>query len=291
MKKLAFLAYFVLSTNAWAAACCAGGSAKSFITLARLQTYEVGLSTTFRDVYGEYNLYGDLEETQKNQTATLLFGAGARLTQELQVSLAMPLVNQRNAFGTSPTSRSGLGDITLGAQYIALESLFLDDWWPTITVLGGAKLPTGTEEEMRNGRRFPGTGNGIWEPYLGVQAHKVFGAFSLLTRATFTLRPAHAGVDRGDGIDLVESFTWLPFPELSATIGATQVWNFNDRIGGATRPDTATRGFTFFASPTYFLTRYWSIAAGVEATPSWERLGVNSQAFQSVSVTTRYGFY
>jgi len=287
VKKIALLLCYALANPAWGAACCAGGSAKSFINLARLQTYEVGFSTTFRDVYGEYNLYGELEETQRNQTTTLLFGAGARLTQDLQVSLTAPIVNQLNAFGPTPTSRLGLGDVVVGAQYIVLESLFIDDWWPTLTVLSGVKLPTGSEEAIRDGRRIPGTGNGLWEPYAGLQLHKNFGDITLLARASFTVRPPHLGLNRGDGVDLIESITWVARQDLSLALGATQNWNGNDNG----KPDSAMRTYSFFVSPTYFLTRYWSISAGIDATPSWDRVGVNSQAYQSISFTTRYGFY
>ena len=51
MKKVLLIALFV-SRAALGAACCLGGSVKSFISLQRLQTYEVGFSTSVRDVYG-----------------------------------------------------------------------------------------------------------------------------------------------------------------------------------------------------------------------------------------------
>jgi len=285
VKQLLVLA-LLASSELWAAACCGGGSAKSFISLQRLQTYEVGLSSTFRDVYGEYDTYGELGEVSRNQTLSLLFGGGMRVTQDLQVAVTLPLVHQQNLY-----SRQGLGDAVFSAQYTALESLFIDDWYPTLNLFAGVKTPTGSQETLRDGRAYPGTGNGVWEPYFGVQASKTYGSFILLARAGYTARLLHDGNDKGDGIDLAESITLVVLPELSLAFGSTQSWNFDDRIGGGIRADSASRGVTFFFAPTYFLNRYWSVAGGFEASPNWNRFGVNQPAFQSVTLTTRYGFY
>lgn len=288
--SLAFLA-LTLGEVARAAACCAGGNPKSFITLQRLQTFEVGLSSTFRDVYGEYDLYGDLEDSGRNQTLSLLFGAGARLTTDLQASLTLPLVHQENKFGRDANTRSGLGDIILGAQYTLLESLFQDEWYPTVTLAAGIKTPTGKIETNLGGVRTPGTGNGTWEPFLGVGLQKTYGPAILAFRASYSARLAKDALDKGDAVELIESVSYLFSQPFSIAAGLTQTWTLDDRISGQTKADSATRVASAFIAPTYFLTRYWSIGGGVDFALPLDRAGVNQQAGRSVTLTTKYGFY
>lgn len=262
----------------WAAACCAGGGPKSFISLARLQAYEIGISSTVRDVYGEFDLHGELGETPKNQTYSLLLGAGARLTQDLQWVATVPLVHQVNRFGRSDTTESGLGEILTSLDYVLLESLFSDEWYPTLSVYAGAKLPTGV-------------GNSLWEPFVGLTAKKIFGPLTLSLRSGFTGRLIRQGFDRGDMVDLVESASYSFNERLSLAVGSTQAWTFNDRLHGQIKTDSATRVATVFLSPTYYVDRYWSVAAGLEAALPFAKTGVNAQASRVFSLTTKYGFF
>ncbi len=276
-----FFIFAFLPRAALAAACCLGGSVKSFISLQRLQTYEVGVSTTARDVYGRYNLFGELDEAEPNQTLTLALGAGARLTQDLQAFLILPWVYRTEGGGRTDGTRAGVGDAVVGAQYTLIESLFRDDWYPTVTLTGGAKLPTGSTETKLGGKMVPGTGNGVWEPFFGIGLEKPLGFPTISLKATYTGRTGDRGAALGDMIELTGTVTAVLHQRFSLAAGATQAWILKD----------GQRVASLFLTPTYYITRFWSVAAAAEVTLPMDGFGIGQQAMRAFTVTTRYGFY
>lgn len=289
MRLLVLIWVVFGATSLFGAACCSGGSPKSFISLSRLQNHEIGLSTTFRQVYSFFNAYGEQEEAQKNQTTSVTLGVGTRLSQDFQVSAILPFVRQ--VTGANTPSREGVGDATVSAQYTAVESLFSSDWYPTLHLIAGVKLPTGLQATKDGKQLLPGTGNGKWEPFVALGMQKNFGPVTLALRSAYTARLLHENIDSGDAIELVESLSYLFSERLSVALGSAQTWTWNDKIDGLIRPDTNTRAVSVFVSPTYFLNRYWSVSTAVDGALPIERIGVNSQAALSFSLTSRYGFY
>ena len=98
MKKViaVLLMIFQVSNLAMGAACCAGGGPKSFISLQELQAYEVGFQSSVRNVFGNYDAYGEAEESDRNQTWNLSFGVGARFAREAEAFLIIPFALQIN---------------------------------------------------------------------------------------------------------------------------------------------------------------------------------------------------
>lgn len=298
MKRLAiisliFVVFFGWSMEIFGAACCLGGGPKSFISLKRLQKYELGVSTSFQDVYGRYNVYGELEETDRNQTYSLSFGAGVRLLSDLQSYLIIPLVLQSNGNADYQNSRLSVGDVLTGVNWIVLESLFSDDWYPTISLSAGLKFPTGSKESLSAGQYLPGTGNGLWEPFVGLNLAKTLSFATVTFDASYTI-PASGTpgeVEEGDKIILSES-AYIPLSQrLGVGGGSSQTWALPKSQNGAILEDSASRRANIFLNSTYFLTRVMSLSAAVDFSIPIERFGVNDQASRSFTVTMKYGFY
>ena len=281
---------FLFSRWAIAAACCLGGASKSFISLSRLQKYEVGTALSYKEDYGRFNAAGDVENTESHRSLALTLGAGMRLHPDWQIQMQVPLISQTQSYGSSLLNRAGLGDISLGVEWTALEALFTDDWYPTIRLQGGVTIPTGSIEQKQNGAYQPGTGNGMWEPYVGVGVEKRFGAVSLGMRGSFTARLG-ARERLGNQFELSEVLSYSFSPRVSLALGSSQTWNGDTFANG--RVVTGTRGnsISAFIQPTYFIDRVWSVAVSADFTVpqyGWSR---NAPASQAVSIVTRYGFF
>ncbi len=288
------LSWFSLFFSRWvlAAACCIGGASKSFISLTRLQKYEVGTSLSYKEDYGRFNSSGEAEKTELHRTIALTIGAGMRLHPDWQIQALVPLVTQAKSYGATLADRRGVGDVSIGVDWTALEALFTDDWYPTIRLQGGVKLPTGSVEKKVDGTWTPGTGNGMWEPYVGVGVEKKLGATSLGLRASYTHRLAPATGDRlGNQFELSETVAYNFSNRLSLALGSSQVWTGNTFANGRTIAATSSNTVSAFIQPTFFIDRVWSIAATAEFTVpqvGWSR---NTPAAQSFAIVTRYGFF
>lgn len=285
-----------------ASACCAGGGPKSFLELAELQTYKVGISTSLRDVYGRFNPYGDLVTSEKNQSYNVSLGLAARLIGDLEGSLTFPIIYQIKEVGTTQqNSSTDVGDILVGLRYPLIRSLFRDEWYPSVAVLCGTKFPTGSIDTLSSSGQFsPGTGNGNLEPYLGFGFSKEYGFATIAINATFIKRftrtidsaaGSPSAVKEGDRIDISEAAT-IPFSRrFSLTLGGGQTWEMSRSVNNRTIDDSSTRVVNGFIASTYFLSPYWSLTAGLDASLPIAKLAVNQQATRTFALTTTYGFY
>jgi hypothetical protein len=290
---------FVLTERSFGAACCAGGSAKTFVSLQRLQNYEVGLSSSFRDVYGIYNPYGDLLEADKIQTLTVSFGAAARLADWMEGFVVLPFVYQLKKSVKIINSRTNLGDVVGGARFLLLESLFRSDWYPNVALVLGMKFPTGVIETVSDGKVIPGTGTGTWEPFLSLELRKEYAPITLAVAVSYTGRlkrmapgAGAAGeieVKEGDKVELSETASYAFSRRFNTALGSSQAWEFDRTVSGVTVPYTFSRVASLSVSSTYFFTQFFSLTGGFDV--SIPRFGVNQQAPRSVTLTTKYGFY
>lgn len=283
----------LFAETARGASCCLGGSPKTFIQLRRLQTYELGLSTSVRDIYARYDAYGEKESTDGNQTYAVTWGAGARLSEYLQTFAVFPLVYQVNRYGNTTSSLARPGDATVGMSWTLVEHLFFDDWYPTVILTTGAKIPTGKREAIQNGRHIPGTGNGIWEPFLGASVRKDFEWATLSLSANFT-RPFGTldyGVKDGNHWELIEAVSVPVNRRFSVGGGANQTWISEKAQNGATLANSNERSIGAFLTTTYFLTPLVDITGTFDFTVPIEHLSVNYPAYRSVILTVKYGFY
>ena len=282
---------FLFGAYVHAATCCLGGGPKSFISLQRLEKYQIGLSTGVRDVFAHYNIYGELEESPKNQTITAALGVGVRIFDPLQLSVMVPFVYQQNQVGPSIATRKNLGDTFAGFQYTIIESLFQSDKYPTVAIQAGVKFPTGAVESSTSGN-VRGTGNGLWEPTMGLLLQKNYSILSGSVRAAFTKRVPTAKItDReGDLIELNETLALNFTQRLSVAAGLGQAWTRAGYQNGVEIPDTHSRIISALFSATYFVTRQASLTAAFESALPVEAWGMNQQAYRSFSLTARFGF-
>jgi len=232
----------------------------------------VGISASVRDVYGRYNDYGELERSAKNLTSTLSFGAATRLGANMEAFLVIPMIFQETAYGERLGTRSSIGDIVLGSKWTILESLFADDWYPTAALLYGIKFPTGSLE-TRNpaGQIIPGTGNGIWEPYLGLDLKKRLGRFTFAIGGSYTFKWQ---------VEIAESATFHASRRLGLALGSSQLWAFSSQ-----------RVVTAFISGTYFPNPFLSVGLTFDSAIPIERFGANQQAARTIIATMKYAFF
>lgn len=293
MKTFAAIILALVAPFAYGASCCVGGSPKTFIQLRRLQTYEVGLSTSVRDTYGRYNLYGERETTAGDQTYTVAWGIGARLTEKAQIFSVLPLVHQISRYGATSVSHTSPGDALVGGTWAVVEQLFFDDWYPTVALTAGAKLPTGKVETVRAGRRVPGTGNGLWEPFVGLSLRKDFEWVTFSFSANFS-RPfgkLEGDISEGNRWELSEALN-VPFGRrFSFGGGLAQIWVGNKRQGGLVLADSAERSSGAFLTSTYFVTPLVDLTLTADSSLPANGLSVNYAAYRSLTFTVKYGFY
>lgn len=293
MKRAVAIALAFAAELLQAAACCIGGNPRTFIQLKRLQTYELGLSTAVRDVYGNFDAFGTRERTDGNQTYTISWGGGMRLSETWQAYAVLPIVHQINRYGGVLTNRTGPGDVSLGVTFTAVEQLFFDDWYPTVNLMAGAKLPTGRTESVVAGQRTPGAGNGLWEPYVGLGLRKDFEWVTLSVTATFG-RPfglLEGRLREGNRWELIESFNLPLDRRLSLGGGASQTWVETKSQDGAKLAGSDSRSAALFATATYFVTPLVELSSAVDFSMPVDKLAKNYPAYRGLAFTLKYGFY
>lgn len=291
MKLIVALFLLLIPEALFALACCAGGNAKSFVSVKSLQKYELGVATSFRDVYGIYNRYGEIEEFAKNQTMSLALGVATRLSHSFQVSLVVPLVHRYFEAGASGRSTANLGDVLAGLQYTVVEPVFHEDWYPTISTFGFIKFPSGSMDRRENGVEVPGTGNGLWEPSIGVQLEKPISFFTVTLRASYNWRLARGQMKEGDSLEFMESLSVPIGRRLLIAGGATQSLFADRSRSGEALPNSSGRLVSLFFTPSYFISQEWSVSAGAEFAIPLHGWGKNQPAAQSVSVAARYALF
>lgn len=297
MRATVYLLAIVLTTQpylAFAAACCGGAGPKSFIVLQDLQTYEIGLSLSYRNILGEYNVYGEPQQGDRNKTYVLSFGAGARLLSDIEVSAIVPLSIHEYSSGQNAVRNRDVGDILLGGKWIVLRSLFRDDWYPSVSVTSGLKAPTGSVDRFVQAKWMPGTGNGLWEPFVGLGFKKEYGIMTVMLDFTYTARlgsRSFSGTREGDKFETSENVI-VPFGRrFSIGAGSTQSWIAASTRNGLSLDDTSGRVVSLQFNSTYFFTQLFSMGLAIDSGIPITGLGVNQPLAQTASVVTRYRFF
>lgn len=294
MKALYFILLLVAPNFAWAGACCIGGGPRSFVQLRDLQSYDLGIATSIRDNYGRYNQYGEVVSAEKLQTYTMALGASARLFPRLEGFAIVPLVGKSHSVGLEERSAVNLGDVLVGSKLTLYDPLFLEDWFPETKMTVSVKAPSGTTDVV-------GSGNGLWEPSLGVQMQKDFTTIIAGIAASYTARlprsvanPSKAeqlSVKEGDRIEVTETVTLPIDTSFSVSGGSSQVWDLGTSIDGKGVSDSQGRYATALLSGTYFMTRFWKMTAAFEGVLPVTKLGANEDAYRSFTVTSTYAIY
>lgn len=277
----------------WGAPCCGGDSPKSFFSLQELQTFDFSLVSSFRDFYGWYTPEGQAVEKKGPTDLSLQASSVVRLSPNWEGFLRLPLMLRTTEDGTGQESRFNLGDMSLGTRLTILRSLFVEDPFPTISVVVAAKLPSGSIESKESSFIRPGTGNGLWEPMAGLSFRKDY--YGLLANIDFTFTQLLGQVSgrsvREKQIFLTESVGYSVFRELNVTLGSNQMWSFDRGTVGESVVNSQGRSIGAFASANYFMTQFASLGAQVDWTLPVDGFGVNQPIARGASLSFRYGFY
>ena len=285
-----------------AAACCLGSGPKSFLQLRHLESYGLGVSTSFRDVYARYNDYGEMIAAEKDQTYTTSLAASLRLTEMADAYAIVPWVFQWTGSGGATRESGNFGDVLLGARYAIYENLFQQDWYPDLMLNVGIKVPSGTVDTLTSaGVLSPGTGNGLWEPFVGFTVQKDLQWVVLSFSPAYTHRfsrqipdpvsAALVSINEGDRIELDESAAFPITERFSLSVGSSQSWDLDRRVSGRAVPDTGDRVTSVFAGVSYFVTRYCNVSAGGDGSIPIDWFGKNQEVYRSASMTLTYAFY
>lgn len=301
MKFFAISILFA-SSIASAGSCCLGTGPKSFVQLRHLQNYELGIATSLRDTYGRYDSYGSLVNAETNQSYQLSLGASVRATPRMEAYAILPFVSQRKGYVGAVSQSTNLGDILIGTRVDVFDTLFEDEWLPNIKLIASVKIPSGSVDLIETtGRIRPGTGNGIWEPSLGVSLTKDYSSAIMGFSGAYTrrfaktvrdpIRQTSISVKEGDRIELTESITVPITTRFSAGGGLSQAWDMDQQVEGNAIADSSGRVMSAFINANYFVTRFVNIGAGFEAALPVEKFGANQEAFRSFTASMTYAIY
>ncbi|NBX93157.1 MAG: hypothetical protein EBQ85_08015 [Proteobacteria bacterium] len=293
MSKFIFFIAVLLDLSVWGAACCGGGGPKSFLALQELQNFDFSLVSSFQESYGWHNARGEAFSRKGPIDITLQASTVGRLSPNWEAFGRFPIIYRTTDYGAITQSRSSLGDITLGLRWTLLRSLFVEDPFPTVSLVLGSKLPTGLSEIKENGVFKPGTGNGMWEPLVGLSFRKDY--FGWLGNIDATWSPQIGGSkgrsERENQLSLTESLSYAFSRRFNWGLGSSQTWGFEKEMEGHIIPGSASRGLAVFTSANYFISQFTSVGAGVECSVPWDGFGINQPITRTASLNVRYGFY
>lgn len=290
------LLWLLLLTNSkiFGAACCAGGGGRSFLSLEDLQSYEIGISTSQRHVTGAHQRAGKSIDSPGDETFTLSAGASARIFFDIEAFAVVPTVLRKMDFAGTSASKTNLGDISVGGRIPLLRPL-PSDAPPALTLLLGMKFPTGNVLEIQNGEATPGTGNGIWEPSLGLEIKKSLSLWTLATTASYTLRLpkdqyGHRSKD-GNRLELAATLSYPVSSRFSLMAGIGAYWDGENQLDGAVQSGTNAKSSYSIFSATYYLNRFWGLTAQLEHSLPWDGFGRNQAIARTLTLSTTYGFF
>ena len=215
MRLAVALVLLLLEARASAQACCTTTGA---LFPARLQGNENGLVGVAASVAGTYGAFDSsralqgqpagVGETDLQQTVLVT----ARLLDDVQVNVAVPIVETwRVAPGTSAIG-GGVGDMSLSARWDVLRAG--RSHAPGIAPIASLTVPSGRPAELaREPLAVDATGTGAAQVGVGVSLEQLFGRTLLAASATTLLHGARtvAGVHSQLG------------PALAVTLGASYV--------------------------------------------------------------------
>lgn len=160
----------LIPTASWAGSCCGGGSATSLI-VPKYASAVADVSADLETYNGFWNRDGaythdppgsDLKQYRLN------LGLAKRLSRNWQASILVPYVWNRNRYSGLSSESDGIGDMTVGLWYEALEDKSAwkirtpEDLMPAITIGTSLLIPTGISPFDEPGSSFDVTGRGFY---------------------------------------------------------------------------------------------------------------------------------
>jgi len=163
------------SADAFAQACCAGGTVVTPTRLAIHEDVAIGLQLRARsnpgsfDPAGRYTASDGLEQITEQDLA-----ASVRLLERGQIGAVIPTIQTHRSVTGIDDWGGGIGDVSLTARYdflLAAESLR----WPGLGVLAASTLPTGTPpDKATHPLAADATGAGTFDVTLGLDVEKAW---------------------------------------------------------------------------------------------------------------------
>lgn len=162
-----------LSTNAISGSCCGGGSGAN-ILLSKAGTLKLDTSASWENYNGYWNKDGvwkkDPQGSDLNQFR-LSLGSAYRFSENIQGSVSIPYVMNRNKYGSNglESNTSGIGDTSINLWYEAFDDAMcvfkvreLADLKPAIYWGLGLTAPTGISPYDDVNDNFDITGRGFY---------------------------------------------------------------------------------------------------------------------------------
>lgn len=254
----------------WGISCCGGEGPRSFVALQELQTLDLSVTSWVQEVTGSYDPQGRVINQTGPSDLALLMNSVIRLQPNAEVFGRLPLVSRTYPSALGGETFSGLGDISVGVRLTVIRSLFVEDPFPTISLVAATKAPSGQSREGK------GTGNGLWENTLGVSFRKEFWRWVGNVDATWTLLGGE-----NQELNFTEGLSYEVTRKLYLGVGSNQMLSL-----GAPERSLSALGFGQL-----FLTQFTSLVGSFNWALPMDGLGRNQPITRATMLSLRYGFY
>lgn len=175
---LTAIAMVVFSGHARASSCCAASGGQTICVLPDEQNYQVGVATSVEEMLGHTDGVGRFhrqDDTVVVRRYAWIIGAAYRVTEDVQLSVSLPTLFNKQRFSKDEHTATGLGDTTFEGRYSLWQDLAFLRYRPSVSFYSGARLPTGTSVYDAQDRFSTDvTGDGFVSPYLGVSVAKLY---------------------------------------------------------------------------------------------------------------------
>ncbi len=297
-SKFSSLAAFtaaLLSEDARAQSCCAGGSA---VTPGRLGLQEhalVGVQLRAAAVLGSYgprSAYAASPSGASEQNLEQDLFAAVRFLRRGQFALLVPLLESRRVTPTLGELGGGLGDANVAARYDALYS-HQYRYVPGIALLAGATLPTGVAPEAaKKPLVTDATGIGVVQLHAGLALEKRFTwvVVNLTGLVAKRLTRSVGGVSEtlGTRWTALAACTYIFSSDAAIALAGSYFADGNATSDGVEEPSTGRRLLTFTVSGAAPLSERVRIHASLFLTPPASSLGQNQLATAGGSLATLF---
>lgn len=294
------------TSKAPASSCCAGGGGQSICVLPYEQRYQIGVTSTYRFIEGEFDPYGNYTRNAEGYSfrqITTVVGGAYRLGEDWQAGLSVPVITNQQTISGNSRSATALGDPAIEARYTLFEDLAFLRFRPQITFYGGVRLPLGNSiYDSRDPYSLDVVGDGTTTFHAGINASKLYRPVKFTLDSTF-FYPTERTVNRmrgavvpspyqlrtGNRFQFVESVTDLLNSRWSGVLGLRQLWVSQSSINGNAGEGSAQRLFSSLAAVNYFLENSWAFALNYETAFPFFRYLANQPNAQSVALAMTYG--
>lgn len=301
-----FAVTLILTGNdfALAASCHGGGGGESVCVLTLEQNIQLGITTSLRDIKGEFDPYGHYTPNPIGNTTTTwttVIGSAIRLNEDWQLGVSLPVMQTKQVINNEPISHTGIGDPSVEGRYTLWEDLAFLVYKPELSFYVGARLPLGKsiyESTHVSGADI--TGSGFVTAHVGATAAKLYrpvriavdGAlFYPFAKEVQKIRNTPIStpyqLKSGNRFQLSESVTYLPTTQWSGTLGFRQLWSLESSIDGSSVSGSAGRSFWGMIALGYFQDD-WSYGLSYETSFPFERYFANQSRSDAFTLNAAF---